>query len=196
MSVARFRFVSRSTRLCVSAAGGFSLLEVLVATTILLVALTALAQLSAMATRANTTARTTSTTTLLAVQKMEQLRALTWGFDSSGNPSSDTTTDIAVLPPRSNEGVGLSPSPGGALEQNTPGYCDFVDASGRSLGGDESEAVGASFARRWSIEPLPTSPDTLVLQVVVTRLRTSTAGPVKLLPDEARLIGAKTRTAS
>jgi prepilin-type N-terminal cleavage/methylation domain-containing protein len=196
VSAARFKFVPRSTCRRVPAPAGFSLLEVLVAITILLVALTVLAQVSAIATRANTTARTTSITTLLAVQKMEQLRALTWGFDASGNPSSDTTTDIAIVPPRPNEGVGLSPSPGGTLEQNTPGYCDFVDATGRSLGGDGAAAAGAIFARRWSIEPLPAVPDTLVLQVVVTRLRTSVAGPVKLLPDEARLIGAKTRTVS
>jgi prepilin-type N-terminal cleavage/methylation domain-containing protein len=179
-----------------SATRGFSLLEVLVAMTILLGALTMLAQLSAMATRANATARTTSITTLLAVQKMEQLRALAWGFDASGSPSSDTTTDITTLPPRPNEGVGLSPSPGTTLDQNTPGYCDFVDASGRSLGGDEAAAANAVFARRWSVEPLPAFPDTLVLQVIVTRVPAGAAVAAKLRPGDTRLVGAKTRTAS
>ena len=99
-----------------------------------------------------------------------------------------------MLPPRPNEGVGLSPSPGSTLDQNTPGYCDFVDASGRSLGGDEAAAANAVFARRWSVEPLPALPDTLVLQVIVTAV--PTAGAAKLRPDEARLVGAKTRTMS
>ena len=195
MAVARLRLTVRSTRSRLSAARGFSLLEVLVAISILLGALTMLAQLSAMATRANTTARTTSMTTLLAVQKMEQLRALAWGFDASGSPSSDTTTDITTLPPRPHQGVGLSPSPGSTLDQNTLGYCDFVDASGQSLGGEEAAAANAVFVRRWSVEPLPAFPDTLVLQVIVTRVP-GAAAAAKLRPGDTRLVGAKTRTAS
>jgi len=63
---------------------GFSLLEVLVATTILAVGLAALAQLFAMSTNANKHARATTVATVLAIEKMEQLRGLMWGFDNLG----------------------------------------------------------------------------------------------------------------
>lgn len=162
---------------------------------ILLVALTALAHLSAVSTRANTSARTAAFASLLAVQKMEQLRALTWGFDAFGSPLSDTSTDVTVFPPRSNAGVGLSPSPAGALGQNMSGYCDFLDANGTSLGGSVTASAAAIYVRRWSVEPLPSSPDALVLQVLVARAR-STAGASRTRPDEARISTVKTRTAS
>lgn len=144
---------------------GFSLLEVLVATTIMLVGVAALAQLAVLAARANRTAHTTTVAAVLAQQKMEQLR-----------------------------GLGLSPSPAGALGQNTTGYCDFVDGNGRVLGGGTTPPPGAVYIRRWSVEPLPASPNnTLVLQVLVTRSRTS---GVTRLPDDIRLVSVKTRKAS
>ena len=149
---------------------GFSLLEVLVATAVFAVAVAGLAEMCVTATRANTTARAVTSASMLAAQKMEQLRALTWGFDQLAAPLSDTTTDISASPETPNVGVGLSPSPPGALAHNTAGYCDFLDAAGQSLGGGTVPPPAAIFARRWSVEPLPSHPaDTLVLQVIVTR---------------------------
>jgi len=78
--------------------GGFSLLEVLVASTIMAVALTTLAQLFVMSTNANTSAKTTTYAAVLAQQKMEQLRGLAWGFDTLGLPVTDISTDISVVP--------------------------------------------------------------------------------------------------
>jgi prepilin-type N-terminal cleavage/methylation domain-containing protein len=177
-------------------ADGFSLLEVVVSVAILVVALSALAQLSAAAAHANTSARTATFATVLAAQKIEQLRALTWGFDAAGQPESDTTTDVSVVPPRANAGVGLSPSPAGSLGHNLTGYYDFLDAHGRSLGGNALVPDAALYVRRWSIEPLPSSPDnTLVLQVLVTRVR-DTDGTARIRPDEARMATLKTRTKS
>src|SRR5688572_31803042 len=75
---------------------GFSLIEVLLATTLLTVAVGALSQLFVISTRANTNARVTTFTTVLAQQKMEQLRSLTWGFDSMGLPLTDTSTNITA----------------------------------------------------------------------------------------------------
>jgi type II secretory pathway pseudopilin PulG len=175
---------------------GFSLHEVVVAMSILDVALSALAQLSAASTHANTSARTATFATVLATQKIEQLRALTWGFDAAGQPLSDTTTDVSVVPPRSYEGVGLSPSPAGALERNLTGYCDFLDGNGRSLGCAAVVPDAAIYVRRWSVEPLPSSPnDALVLQVLVARVR-DTHGTSRIRPDEARMATLKTRTKS
>jgi prepilin-type N-terminal cleavage/methylation domain-containing protein len=191
MHLARSRWTGNS---------GFTLLEVLFATTILTVALTGLAQLFAVSTRANMSARSTTFASVLAEQKMEQLRGLAWGFDALGLPQSDTSTDLTAVPEQPTGGTGLSPSPSGALGANTQGYCDFLDANGNSLGGGTTPPAGAAYIRRWSVEPLPTNPNnTLVLQVLVTRSRdrgtADAAANVTRLPDEARIITAKTRKA-
>jgi type II secretory pathway pseudopilin PulG len=182
-------------------ARGFSLLEVLFATTMLIVGVAGLAQMFALSTRTNTSARSTTYASLLAQQKMEQLRGLTWGFDSLGLPLTDTSTNIAAATESPTGGRGLTPSPAGTLGANTDGYCDFLDATGKTVGGGTNPPTGTIFIRRWSIEPLPTNPNnTLVLQVLVTRSRNrgsaDTATGVRRLPDEARIISVKTRKAS
>ena len=180
---------------------GFSLLEVLTATTIMTVALAALAQLFVISTQANASAKTTGYTTVLAQQKMEQLRGLTFGFDSQGLPITDMTSVTTVYPenPTLPSGKGLTPSPPRTLGTNTDGYCDFVDKFGNTLGGGTTPPTGTVYIRRWSIEPIPTNPNnTLVIQVLVTRLNDRGAadqGAVKRLPEEARMITVKTRKA-
>ena len=181
--------------------GGFSLLEVLFATTILTTAVVGLAQLFAVSTRANTSARSATFSAVLAQQKMEQLRSLTWGFDGQGLPLTDTSTDITVAAETPAGGLGLTPSPLSALNANTNGYCDFIDKNGVSLGGGVAPPVGAVYTRRWSIEPLPTNPNnTLVLQVFVmhnrSRIGADATVNVRRLPDEARIISVKTRKAT
>jgi type II secretory pathway pseudopilin PulG len=159
---------------------GFTLLEVLVATTLLFVAVAALAGLSVMATQANAMAKKTTFAALIASQKMEQLRGLTWGYDALGNPRAD---------------VGLTVSPADALRQNTPGYFDFLDASGSSLGEASSPPAQAVFVRRWSIQPLASNPaNALVLQVRVTRVRSASSATDRLSPDEAAFVTVRTRT--
>ncbi len=179
---------------------GFSLIEVLAATTILTVALAALAQLFAISAKSNSSAKATTFASVLAQQKMEQLRGLTWGFDTLGLPLTDTTTDITIVPEMAG-GHGLSPSPAGTLGQNTDGYCDFIDKNGAWLGGGQTPPASTAYIRRWSVEPLPTNPNnTVVLQVLVTRWRNrgsaDTAVGVNRLPDEARIVSVKTRKAT
>ena len=180
---------------------GFSLLEVLFATTMLVVGVAGLAQLFALSTRTNTSARATTFASVLAQQKMEQLRGLTWGFDTLGLPLTDNSTNIAAAVESPTGGTGLTPSPTGTLGSNTNGYVDYLDATGKSLGSGSNPPQGTVFVRRWSIEPLPTNPNnTLVLQVLVLRngnrpTADNTVG-VKRLPDEARIISVKTRKAS
>lgn len=180
---------------------GFSLIEVIVATGLMAVALVAVSQLFAIAIGSNSSARDKTFATVLAEQKLEQLRGLTWGFDVSGVPMSDTTTDIAVDPPTPNGGPGLSPSPATSLRENTPGYVDYVDRFGRVTGGNTLQPpAGSVYFRRWSVEPLPTNPNnTLILQVVVGRLgqdRTAAdQGNVARMVDDARVITVKTRKA-
>jgi len=182
-----------------SNAAGFSLIETIVATGILSAALIALAQLFAMATETNTSARDTTFATVLAEQKVEQLRALTWGFDAVGLPVSDLTTDTTVSPEKPVGGKGLTPSPADALKSNQTGYVDYLDRWGNTLGTGESPIAGAIYFRRWSIEPLPTNPNnTLIIQVVVGRIRDRGEADQSITmraKDEARIMTVKTRKA-
>ena len=176
---------------------GFSLIEVLVATTVMTMAVVALAQLSILSVRVSHTARSTTFATLLASHKVEQLRALTWSVDSSGAPISDTSTDTTVEPQAPSGGTGLAPSPAGALTHNTPGYCDFLDANGRTLGGGTTPSANTAFIRRWSIDVLSAATgSTLVIQVSVIPVRNGgIADGARRLPDEARVVTVKTRKA-
>jgi prepilin-type N-terminal cleavage/methylation domain-containing protein len=174
-------------------ARGFSLLEVLIASAVITVAVVGLVPLLIISTRANTNARATTFAAVLAQQKMEQLRSLAWSVDAGGTPVSDTTTDITVVPNRSEGGVGLSASPAGALDRDTSGYVDFLDADGKVLP-DDPTAI-PTFIRRWSVQPLPTNPaNTLVLQVRVVRADAPRIS--RRVPGEARIVSVKTRKAS
>jgi len=179
-------------------ATGFSLVEAVVASGLMAGALAALGQMFAISVANNRTARAGSYATVLAQQKMEQLRALTWGFDALGLPASDTTSDTAPSVETGSGGTGLSASPPGTLASNTDGWVDYVDDSGNVLGGGSSLLPGAVYVRRWAVEPLPSNPaDTIVIQVFVTtrvgRGAPGTHSSTALLPDEAWLVSVKTR---
>jgi type II secretory pathway pseudopilin PulG len=176
---------------------GFSIVEVLVATGLLAAALVALAQLFAIATTTNANARSSTVTMILAEQKIEQLRGLQYTFDRVGLPVQDTATDLAVYPPAATGGKGLSPHTDNTLQVNTDGYVDYLDHYGRTLGGGTVIPENTAFIRRWSVEPLPTNPNNVViLQVLVTRQRdrgVGDAGSVSRGPNEARLMTIKSR---
>ncbi len=193
MASARFNSSSR----------GFSLIEVIISMALLTIVSLGVAQVFAMTQRVNLVARGQTSTTAMAEQKIEQLRGLTWGFDLQGQglPLTDTTTNLAVYPSTAT-GSGLNPSPADALEQNTPGYVDFLDANGTWVGTGTTPPGTAMYIRRWSILPLPTNPNnTLVLQVLVTPIATEATRVAtaytrtRMLPD-ALLVSVKTRKAS
>jgi prepilin-type N-terminal cleavage/methylation domain-containing protein len=186
-----------------SSSRGFSLVEVVVAMGILTAVSLGVAQLFATATRSNIIAKGQTSTTVLAQQKMEQIRSLTWGFDTSGEglPLSDTTSNLSVFPTAKN-GHGLDPSPANSLESNTTGFVDFVDAGGGWVGTGLTPPSSAVYIRRWSIQPLPTNPNnTLVIQVLVTPIaneaaRLTTSNPRIRMPGDTLLVTVKTRKAS
>ncbi len=170
---------------------GFSLLETLVAITLLTVGVCSLAQLFVISARANQRAHVMTTASVLAQQKMEQLRALMWGLDDLGRALTDTTSNTTTVPESSVGGVGLSPSPGNTLAMDAPGYCDFVDAFGGLVdgGASSSSAQAASvYTRRWSITRVPADPDnTIVIQVRVIATTPWGQG------ESASLVGVRTR---
>ena len=182
---------------------GFSLIEVIISMALLTSVSLGVAQVFAMSTRMNFVAHGQTSATAMAEQKLEQLRGLTWGFDLQGQglPLSDTTSNLAVTPPTSS-GFGLNPSPSDSLEQNTPGYVDFLDANGTWVGTGATAPGSAVYIRRWSITPLPTNPNnTLVLQVLVTPVsseatRVATAFTRTRMLADALLVTVKTRKAS
>jgi prepilin-type N-terminal cleavage/methylation domain-containing protein len=182
---------------------GFTLFEVIIAMGLLTAVSLGVAQLFAASTRANLSARTGTSTTAMAEQKMEQIRSLTWGFDTAGQglPVSDTTTNLAVYPMTS-DGTGLNPSPADALEENTTGFFDFLDASGTWIGTGTTTPSTAAYVRRWSITPLPTNPNnTLIIQVLVTPLsneQARVASPFTRtrMNGDSLLVSVKTRKAA
>src|SRR6185369_7469187 len=114
----------------------------MVVSCILCVGLVSLAQLFATSTRGNAAARSNTFTVILAQQKMEQLRGLTWGFDTVGLPISDTSTDLSAVgaqtgcpTPSGGSGTGLAPSPSGTLGANTSGWVDYINPNGCVLSG-------------------------------------------------------------
>jgi hypothetical protein len=92
-----------------------------------------MAQLLAYSTTTNRGARTDTLATVFAEQKLEQLRALSYGFDVAGLPVSDIDTDTTVTP-EAPGGTGLQPSPGNSLRQNTAGFVDHINAYGQIVG--------------------------------------------------------------
>jgi hypothetical protein len=139
---------------------------------------------------------------ILAQQKMEQLRGLTWGFDTIGRLS-DTSTD---LPPSARRpAVRRRPGRGQGSRRRRParwartqdGWVDYINPNGCVLSGGGSPPQGTMYIRRWSVEPLPTNPNnTLILQVLVFLNRDrgdADGGNVARLPEEARLVSVKTR---
>ena len=185
-----------------SSNAGFSLVETMVAVTLMAGAIATLAQLFALSTRTNVSSHYTTYAAVLAEQKLEELRGLSWGFDTQGLPVSDTATDTTVSPEKPSGGTGLKPSPTAALQQDTAGYVDYVDAFGTKVqqgaGGNQTSS-SVVYTRRWSITPLPTNPNnTLVIQVLVTRNKNrgqANQGNVARMPEEARMIAVRTRKA-
>jgi prepilin-type N-terminal cleavage/methylation domain-containing protein len=189
---------SRST----SRDAGFTIVEVLVALLIIAVAALGVAELFAVSIRSTHGARNQTSTSVLAAQKMEQLRGLTWGFDDTGTglPVSDLSTDLSMDPAAAGGG-GLNPSPPGTLNANVAGYVDYLDERGQWVGTGAQPPSTAVYIRRWSIEPLPTNPNnTLVFQVLATTVKQEASaanapGPRQRLIDDALIVSVKTRKA-
>lgn len=128
------------------ASNGFTLVEVLIATTLLMMAWLATARLFTASIAAVAAAKALTRTTFLATEKMEQLRAL---------PIDDPA---------------LARSPPGALSADVDGFFD---------------RPAPGYARRWSIEPLPSHAESAVA-IEVQVVRTYGAGDAHIATIKTR----------
>jgi prepilin-type N-terminal cleavage/methylation domain-containing protein len=172
---------------------GFTVLELVVALAVLAVVVLSVVQVSIYTARAVAVARQLTFGALMAADKLEQLRGLAWAYDPSGLAVGDTQTDVTVDPEQFIGGMGLRPSPSDALVRNVAGYCDFLDAHGRSLGGGTQPPRGTAVVRRWAIAPLGASPDSLVIQVRAIDRATADRGGTSA--SDVTLTILRTRTA-
>jgi type II secretory pathway pseudopilin PulG len=177
---------------------GFSLIEAVVAVSLLATGVAAVAQLALVSARAHTSAQRAGVVQQAAREKLEQLRALAWTSDAGLLPISDWSSDLTTTPPQPGSGVGLGVSPGDTLSSNVEGYCDFLDANGMWLAGGTRPPRGAAFVRRWSVQTVDPLADTLVLNIIVVpvgvRSGASTVAAARGV-NGAWLIGMRTRRA-
>jgi type II secretory pathway pseudopilin PulG len=173
---------------------GFALLEVLITAGLVVAVAAGASHILAIAVRVSHGARVRTMASMLAAEKIEQLRSLTWSHVTTSAPaisisSSDFTTDLSN-DPATDSGPGLLPSPPATLEANVAGYVDYVDGAGRWVGAGGSPPSSAVYIRRWAVRPLASDPENiLVFQVVVT---TRTPRGV-VSPDAAHLASIEAR---
>jgi type II secretory pathway pseudopilin PulG len=156
---------------------GFTVIEAVIASALLVVLATGIARLVVVAVRGATAARHETSTVILAAQKIEQLRSLimTWEPGGAGWPLTDVSTDVGADPMVSG-GRGLLPSPPDTLTTNVTGYVDYLDGRGRSLGTGSTPPAGAVYVRRWNVARWSSAPDDVVaIQVLVTTARRAAA---------------------
>ena len=137
-----------------SSADGFTLLETVVATGILVTALAGIAQLFALAVRSTREAGAQAAALTAAHDKVERLRALAFSYDALGAPVTDP---------------GLATTSAQSLDVDTAGAVDFVSADG-GVAGVTAAAGGAVFTRRWRVTPIGhLVPEAIAIEVCVFR---------------------------
>lgn len=114
---------------------GFTLVETLVATGVLITAIAGLAQLFILSVRFTRDSAQFGTALVAAQDKLEALRSFAFTYDDNG---------VAITDPR------LTASPPAALAVNSEPYVDWLDA-----GGNPANAPGAAHVRRWRITEIP-----------------------------------------
>jgi prepilin-type N-terminal cleavage/methylation domain-containing protein len=147
---------------------GFTLLELLVALATIAVLVGGTASIMAAAGRSLARSRLDTTAVMLAHGRLEQLNALSWGFGSAHapRPGVDLETDLSGRDPMPG-GTGLGTAPSDALDVDTPGFVDHLDASGRWIAAGTTVPSGARFTRRWTVQHVEGFPDIVTLRVRV-----------------------------
>jgi hypothetical protein len=148
---------------------GFSLLETMIATGLLLTVSTGLLCMAVLATSTTESqGHLAARTTEYAQDKMEQLLALAYG---------DSTSDTTVFPAANSGGTGLTI--GGSSNPSAPvsQYIDFLDADGNLLVAvGTTPPAGWFYKRVWQIS----SPSANLKQITVTAIVASSSSPAQI----------------
>lgn len=138
---------------------GFTLLETLIATGLIVTAAAGLAQLFALSVRFTRDAGQFGVALVAAQDKLESLRSLTFGYDAGGEPLTDP---------------GLRASSAATLSGDVERYVDWLDERGNVLGA----AAGAAYVRRWRVSEIAgDQPETVAIDVCVYRVPGVNAEP-------------------
>lgn len=158
---------------------GSSLIETVVATAVLLVAIAGLGSMGIVGMMTTENAgHLAARTTEYAQDKMEQLLVLAWG---------DVTSDTRVFPAAVSGGTGLAV--GGSANPDTPvaGYADYLDKSGNLVAAEDgSEPDGWFYKRVWAVS----SPAANLKQIEVTVTVESSLG--RSAPPRSTVTALKT----
>jgi type II secretory pathway pseudopilin PulG len=129
---------------------GFTLVETLIATGVLVTAIAGLAQLFALSLRFTRDSAQSGAALVAAQDKLESLRALRFGYDDNA---------AALTDPR------LQPSPPTSLSESVAAYVDWLDDAGNVV-----NEAGASYTRRWRITEMAVDPAAIAIEVCVFRM--------------------------
>lgn len=131
---------------------GFTLIETLIATGLIVTAVAGLAQLFALSARFTRASGQFGVALVAAQDKLESLRALRFDYDEAGDPVTDPA---------------LRASPPNTLLGDVVSYVDWLDAGGARSG----SSTGASYARRWRITEIAAEePAAIAIDVCVFHL--------------------------
>jgi type II secretory pathway pseudopilin PulG len=138
---------------------GFTLVETLIATGLLVTVIAGLAQLFALSVRFTRDSGQFGVALAAAQDKLEALRALRFAYDEGGGIVTDAR---------------LAASPATSLSSNVAGYMDWLDASGAALAG----ATGAQYVRRWRITVVADDePQVMAIDVCVFNIFSANRDP-------------------
>jgi type II secretory pathway pseudopilin PulG len=151
--------MTRHTTFPTTPSRGFTLVETVVATAMLVTAIAGLAQLFTLSIRFTRDSAQAGAALVAAQDKLESLRALRFSYDDSGAPLTDAR---------------LRPSPPTSLAENVPAYVDWLDEAGYVV-----REAGGSYVRRWRISAMAVDePAAIAIDVCVFSLPSMTRDPV------------------
>lgn len=130
---------------------GFSVLEVLIAATLVVVTIVTLVALVMRSAEQSVRTEQAATAALLAQAKLEELRMAPFAFDAAGGPI---------------DGPAMAVSPADAHLNDVPGYVDSLGRYGEPM----PTQSGPVFLRRWSVVTNGGVGDTRLLVSCVTPL--------------------------
>ena len=138
---------------------GFTLIETLIATALIVTAVAGLAQLFALSVRFTRDSGQFGVALVAAQDKLESLRSVRFDYDESGHLVTDPV---------------LHPSPPDSLMLDVNGYVDWLTDGGAAI----NTPNGAEYVRRWRVSEMAAAePAAVAIDVCVFRLPAVNAPP-------------------